>query len=393
LNSISANSSNAVQRFSVTQLINYQRCPRQYYFDRVLEVPAADQLAVWNNAEAPEPPANLNATLKGAVIHRFCETYAPGDVLEERLKASFDDVIRSRQAQLADRLDEIDVGEALKELTPLAQNYLASEVFQRVEQTRKMSGDLPLRVPAGKAGLWSELSFRLRRPQGILTGTIDKLLITPTVDGGFKIENIDFNTNRIGNTPADGSGIARQIETSSSLLASSPANVEHVEAFVGGPNESGSKRAKRSRSHSDAQQFALNFEAAAVQKTTVAAESSDELTITEQVGVVAADYQLQMQAYALAVQELLPAIVGASSKVRVTLHFLHPNVEWTLPDELLTPESCRAAIDEAMQHIIASCSPEQFPVRPARHCRMCSFLRICSAGRHFVAGSIVGKID
>jgi hypothetical protein len=137
----------------------------------------------------------------------------------------------------------------------------------------------------------------------------------------------------------------------------------------------------------------LNFEAAAVQKTTVAAESSDELTITEQVGVVAADYQLQMQAYALAVQELLPAIVGASSKVRVTLHFLHPNVEWTLPDELLTPESCRAAIDEAMQHIIASCSPEQFPVRPARHCRMCSFLRICSAGRHFVAGSIVGKID
>src|SRR6185503_11076273 len=26
----------AVHRFSVTQLINYQRCPRQYYFDRVL---------------------------------------------------------------------------------------------------------------------------------------------------------------------------------------------------------------------------------------------------------------------------------------------------------------------------------------------------------------------
>ncbi|MCA1574781.1 MAG: UvrD-helicase domain-containing protein, partial [Acidobacteria bacterium] len=49
----------AVHRFSVTQLINYQRCPRQYFFDRILHVPAADALAVWNDAEAPESPANL----------------------------------------------------------------------------------------------------------------------------------------------------------------------------------------------------------------------------------------------------------------------------------------------------------------------------------------------
>ena len=31
-------SANAIHRFSVTQLINYQRCPRQYYFDRVLQL-------------------------------------------------------------------------------------------------------------------------------------------------------------------------------------------------------------------------------------------------------------------------------------------------------------------------------------------------------------------
>ena len=43
----------AIHRFSVTQLINYQRCPRQYYFDRVLRLPSSDELAVWNNAEAP----------------------------------------------------------------------------------------------------------------------------------------------------------------------------------------------------------------------------------------------------------------------------------------------------------------------------------------------------
>ena len=68
-----------MHRFSVTQLINYQRCPRQYYFDRMLHAPAPDALAVWNDAEAPEPPANLTATLKGAVIHRFCETYKVGE--------------------------------------------------------------------------------------------------------------------------------------------------------------------------------------------------------------------------------------------------------------------------------------------------------------------------
>ena len=35
-------SGDAIHRFSVTQLINYQRCPRQYYFDRVLQLPSAD---------------------------------------------------------------------------------------------------------------------------------------------------------------------------------------------------------------------------------------------------------------------------------------------------------------------------------------------------------------
>src|SRR6185369_6212624 len=121
-------SGNAIHRFSVTQLINYQRCPRQYYFDRVLQLPAADQMAVWNNAEAPEPPANLTATLKGSVIHRFCERYTPDQNTEECLRASFDEVLRLRQAQLSDRFVEIDYKAAIRQLMPLARNYLASDV-------------------------------------------------------------------------------------------------------------------------------------------------------------------------------------------------------------------------------------------------------------------------
>src|SRR5262249_42606624 len=125
---------NGIQRFSVTQLINYQRCARQFYFDRVLQLPTADELAVWNNAEAPEPPANLTATLKGAVIHRFCERYAPDQNPEECLRRSFDEVIRLRQAELADRLVEIDTDAGTKDLLPLALNYLQSDVFSRVER-------------------------------------------------------------------------------------------------------------------------------------------------------------------------------------------------------------------------------------------------------------------
>jgi hypothetical protein len=88
-----------------------------------------------------------------------------------------------------------------------------------------------------------------------------------------------------------------------------------------------------------------------------------------------------MQAYALAVYELMPELATNGCRVRATLHFLHPNVEWTLAPETLTPEVCAASLDEAMRQILHSCGPEDFPVRPARHCGMCSFLRICYAGR------------
>src|SRR5204862_7006673 len=45
LKPISANWLSGIHRLSVTQLINYQRCPRQYYFDRVLQLPSSDELA------------------------------------------------------------------------------------------------------------------------------------------------------------------------------------------------------------------------------------------------------------------------------------------------------------------------------------------------------------
>jgi ATP-dependent exoDNAse (exonuclease V) beta subunit len=377
----------AVHRFSVTQLLNYQRCPRQYYFDRVLHAPAPDALAVWNDAEAPEPPANLTATLKGAVIHRFCEMYTTGDSPEELLRRSFAEVVRSRQAELADRLLEINAEEAIAELLPLAQNYLSSAVFERVERARALSeppesagGNLErsrIRFPPAsrvEIGLWSELAFRLRRPLGILSGAVDKLLITPAAHGkGFDVEIIDFKTNRLrSHLPA-----ASDSPASLGPQASRPQGVE-VETNLSVARD---VRARRPGSQYKVEQIAFEFDAREpTTRDLVVAESS----IEDQVRIAASDYQLQMQAYALAVRELMPSLMNESSAVISTLHFLDPNVEFHLSADLLAPEVCTRAIDEAMMMIVSSGEPRQFPVRTAAHCRMCNFLGICAAGREFV---------
>jgi len=359
LRTIPQDTEHAVHRFSVTQLINYQRCPRQYYFDRVLRLPSADEQSVWNNAEAPEPPANLTATLKGAVIHRFCERYDSNTTVEDCLRESFAEVVRLRQAEFADRLVEINPDAAVKDLLPLAQNYLNSEVFRRVETARAFATEAVSSKPIDRAGLWSELSFRLRRPAGVLSGAIDKLLITRSDDGTWDVEIVDFKTNRIS--------IGQR-----SVLRSGEPVAQNISAD-GRSSKGGSD------STSVAAQFAFDFES--TPPPPIVAAAAEDATLTALVRA-AHDYQLQMQSYALAVRELLPALDNA--RVRVTLHFLEPNVEFQLGDELLDPAACERVIDEAMLQIICSSEPTQFPVMPAPHCRMCNFLRVCSAGREWI---------
>ncbi len=368
LGAIETERSRAIHRFSVTQLINYQRCPRQYYFDRVLHAPAPDAVAVWNNAEASEPPANLTATLKGAVIHRFCETFTVGDNPEERLRKSYEDILRNRQAELADRLVEINREEAIAELLPLAQNYLSSAVFERVERARAaLPAPALIRGPRGESGLWSELSFRLRRPLGILSGAIDKLLITPAASGaGFDVEIIDFKTNRLS-----------QASTSSlGPRASRPPNVENENRL----SVAADKRAGRPRSQYGVEQIAFDFN---IPSTTTEEVVTPESSVDDRVRNAATDYQLQMQAYALAVRELVPALMDGSATIS-TLHFLEPNVEFHMTAEMLAPDACKRAIDEAMMKIVSSGEPGEFPVHTAAHCRRCNFLSICVGGREYV---------
>jgi ATP-dependent helicase/nuclease subunit A len=362
LRAVPADREHAVHRFSVTQLINYQRCPRQYYFDRVLRLPTADELSVWNNAEAPEPPANLTATLKGAVIHRFCERYTSDQSVEQSLRNSFDQVVRLRQAELADRIVEIDPEAAVRDLLPLARNYLASDVFRRVESAKNASGNNASAKPFDGAGMWSELSFRLRRPLGILSGAIDKLLVTHAEDGSWEIEIVDFKTNRLSLTTSQKS-LGSQVDPP-------PAKADR--------NGRARNRVTKAPETSTGQ-FAFNFDTPAATATAIA---PGPLAMPEAVLVAAQDYKLQMQSYALAVRELLPSLKQA--RIRVTLHFLDPNLEFQLNDELLEAAVCEQAIDAAMLQIMSSSQPAEFPVIPALHCRMCNFLRVCPSGRDWV---------
>jgi ATP-dependent helicase/nuclease subunit A len=344
----------ALRRFTVTQLINFQRCSRQYYFDRMLRAPGKEERAVWNDAEAPEPPANLTATLKGAVIHRFCETYVAGDDPEKRLRTSFEEVKAQRQPELAGRTLEINDEEAVRALLPLAQNYLASDVFKRVLGVHHVHGVTPSPMPNSQsAGLWSELRFRLRRPFGILTGTIDKLLITPAPNGqAVDVEIIDFKTNRF---------------SSPELAKRNTRNAAAKATAVMTPGQA-------------------SFDFEAVIDTSKEMRAVTGPSLDEQARNFAVDYQLQMQAYALALRELLSANVPVQT-LRATLHFLDPNIEMSLPVELLESEIAAHAVDEAMRTIAeldGTLAADVFPPLTAIHCRMCNFLELCPAGREWL---------
>jgi ATP-dependent helicase/nuclease subunit A len=334
IGSILSERSATLHRFSITQLLNYRRCPRQYYFDRVLHAPSDEEAAVWNEAEAPEPPANLTATLRGAVMHRFCEKFVEGEDLHARLKTSFEDVLAQRIAELGDRISEIDSEKAIRDLLPLAKNYVGSRVRERIEAARALSNNGSAMKNA-MLGVFSEQRFRLRRPLGILTGTIDKLVATPAANGeGVNVEIIDFKTNR----------------------------------FRGSRHSEVNGKAQRG-------QMAFDF-----LQTPAEAVAERDLLMQAEIEATAADYQVQMQAYALAARDLIPEALD----VRVTLHFLSPDIEVCLPDELLGREACAVAIDETMEALVSSSLPASFAANPAEHCRVCDFIDLCSSGRQWV---------
>jgi hypothetical protein len=307
------------------------------------------------------------------------------------LRTSFNDVVSQRLAEFAGRPFEINPDQAVVDLLPLAQNYLKSEVFQRVSHASRVNAaddESAIRHPQSEPGLWSELRFRLRRPLGILTGTIDKLLITPSLNGeGVDVEIIDFKTNRFRSPSAAN---ARQLQTAAVAAAPVPARASAR------PN---------AELKSQPGQALFDFDAvehkASAGAVTTEVPLQPEPSIMDQAETIAHDYQLQMQSYALALRELLVRTGSGSDRVkdaplkealkinslRATLHFIDPNIEISLPAALLDQESCTQAIDDAMLSISTldgTVEADLFPPMPATHCRICNFLELCPAGRDWL---------
>src|SRR5439155_19702713 len=107
--------------------------------------------------------------------------------------------------------------------------------------------------------------------------------------------------------------------------------------------------------------------------TELAAET--DVALEAQIETASRDYRLQMQSYALALRELLPANLRVDS-LRATLHFIDPNVEVSLRANLLELDTCASMMDNAMVKIDAlggTLDAQIFQRAVAAHCRLCIY--------------------
>ena len=153
--------------------------------------------------------------------------------------------------------------------------------------------------------------------------------MTPSGPGsGVDVEVIDFKTNRIVTTDSPGPA-SEQLETDGLLPFDVPIGAAEIDA------------------------------------------------LSDQINELGQLYVLQMQCYALAVRLLTPEIEGFTA----TLHFLDKDREHRIQPSMLELSACETAVDGMMRKMAAAVDLEDFVPRPGDHCRRCSYLSICSAGR------------
>lgn len=191
----------AVSRYGVTSLMGFRSCPRRFLYARVLRVPElADQERVRDLSERAERGTVVPASLRGLVVHRFCETLRPGEAEAERLLESVGDVRRDRGDAYPDVFGMLSDHQVAEEVESLAANYARS---RRREHIDTLSRAQPTRLQGlaessgGPGFVVSEMGFSLWFEDAALVGVVDKLLLEPDGSDGWIATVIDFKTNRI----------------------------------------------------------------------------------------------------------------------------------------------------------------------------------------------------
>ncbi|MBK6427586.1 MAG: UvrD-helicase domain-containing protein [Blastocatellia bacterium] len=191
----------ASTRFAVTSLLGFETCPRRFLLGRLLRVP---DLAAFERlrdvSERPEPGSHIEASLRGLVAHRFCETLLLGEHIDDRLQQAVADVRRDRGEAYADMFARYGDAEIAADVRRLAEHYSRSGLRQRIDGMLRVKPDeltVAAGTTAGSGFVVSEMGFSLRFPDGSIVGAVDKLLLEPDGAGGWRAEVIDFKTNRL----------------------------------------------------------------------------------------------------------------------------------------------------------------------------------------------------
>lgn len=148
--------------FSVTELMNYDRCPRYYYLRHILGLPERGGGGFGD----PGDSSRISATQRGSIVHRVVEQIMDPahlrGLVEHAAAVEGVELDARQQAQLEE----------------IIQPYLNSEFFARVQQ--------------GAGSLYRERSFVVPAGGFLINGLVDQVFV-----GDRGIEIVDFKTNWI----------------------------------------------------------------------------------------------------------------------------------------------------------------------------------------------------
>jgi len=175
---------------AVTRLLALARCPLQFYFESVLDLPA------WDEYEEEAAPSSGGArrippALGGRLVHRFCEEYDGSEPWEVVLGRLIEEMIvggsPEAETSWAERL-RASREAAFAEVRPLIENYVRSDLYRAIEAI--LWGERPGRVQ-------SEREILYRTTYGIVRGRLDKVIWTEEDTAWI----VDFKTNRVSGDP------------------------------------------------------------------------------------------------------------------------------------------------------------------------------------------------